>query len=216
MVSTLIKIKINNEPQDFDSRVRQPGLAFLARTPRPNQRQWSSHDKWTLAAKDLYRAYHGICAYTGCHIPSVTGTPTVDHQRPKSRYPLLAYEWQNLRLAALLPNSIKRAKLVLDPRIIEDDWFYLDLPSLMVVPNRQKSTRIVENVKLTIEELKLNDDRYILMRKQYFAPFLHNMCEFDYLEVHAPFLARELKRQKLDDRHELVKVISLPRPPITL
>lgn len=216
--TALAMYKINRiaEPANFNTQVRQPGVAFLAQTPNPTYKQWISKNYWSTVSKELYEGSGGICAYSGCLIPYVVGTPTIDHQRPKDIYPALAYEWDNYILAALLPNSLKRKHLVLDPRKIGDDWFELNIPTLEVEPNTNKSPRIVKWVEETIKHLKLNDKRYIVMRQNNISPFIHGNWDYDYLLIASPFIAKELTRQNLDDPVVLARVLSLPKPPIFL
>lgn len=212
----LIRVNKSAQPVDFNVKVKNPGRAFLVKTPRPTSKQWASHSYWTRVTGDLYKACGGICAYSGCYIPYVTGTQTIDHQRPKDRYPALAYDWDNFILAALLPNSFKRTEIVLDPRKIGNDWFFLDIPSLTIKPNSSKSPRIVKYVGDTIKHLKLDDQRYIAMRKNNLSPFIHEHWDFAYLAKVAPFIARELQRQGLSDPKKLKAILPLPPPPIFL
>jgi hypothetical protein len=83
---------------------------------------------------------------------------TVDHYKPKSAYPELAYEWSNYRLSSATANAKKSGKLsVLDPFSIEDRWFRLNFVTGKVeikhIPPQHKI--IAEN---TVRSL-LNDKR---------------------------------------------------------
>ena len=57
----------------------------------PNQ-----HNYWTVFAGDLRRRFHEKCGYCERKFePAGELQPTVDHFRPRSRFPHLVYEWDN-------------------------------------------------------------------------------------------------------------------------
>lgn len=94
-------------PDDFDEKVRQPGLRFLQENPDASASNLKP--TWRACLDDLHEAYDGICAYLCIYIARVL-LPTTDHFVCKSapehgRH--LAYEWTNYRLACSLMNSRK-------------------------------------------------------------------------------------------------------------
>src|SRR5205085_6445728 len=100
-----------------------PGRAFLRRTPPPTREQFKSKNFWKAALPQLVTAYSSICAYCSCYIPN---SCSVDHFRPKSTHPHLAYEWSNYRLAHDRINNNKGDSAdVLDPFHIQLGWFIL-------------------------------------------------------------------------------------------
>ena len=112
----MILVREQSEPSNFAEKVRRRGQDFLAKNPRPSAKQLADQPYWRDAAKQLYDAYDGICAYT-CHwIAFDTGSRTVEHFVPKVVAPDLAYEWSNFRLVCGRLNSRKgRHQDVLDP-----------------------------------------------------------------------------------------------------
>jgi hypothetical protein len=82
---------------------------------------------WTKATTELNAAYKQICAYSCIYL----ATPgSVDHFMPKRRYPKLAYEWNNYRLALPRINNHKGDSTdVIDPFIVQTGWFVMDFPS---------------------------------------------------------------------------------------
>jgi hypothetical protein len=83
------------------------GKHFLVQNPHPTGRQWRGHEYWTRIIPDLYDAYGGICAYS-CHwTPYDTSWKTVEHFKPKSKYPEEAYCWANYRFVCGLLNGCK-------------------------------------------------------------------------------------------------------------
>ncbi len=162
----MIPVKPQPEPSIFDQKVRIPGnkflkkLAQLQRTsiPRPTAKQWAYHDEWTRVRPHMRNAYKGRCAYIAHWIPD-SSNPNVDHFIPKSVEPWRAYEWSNYRLACPLVNAHKKDyQDILDPFTIQNDWFFLKFPSLMLEPNPNLPKQIQEQIQTTIDRLKLNED----------------------------------------------------------
>lgn len=86
--SQLMPITIQAEPEGFFEKVHKPGHEFLVKNPHPKgDREWKKGAYWQKILTELYEAYSGICAYT-CHwMPGDTSEITVDHFKPKSKYP---------------------------------------------------------------------------------------------------------------------------------
>jgi 5-methylcytosine-specific restriction endonuclease McrA len=187
------------EPDVFDELVRNKGIKFLSKftTSKPTTKQWNEHDYWGYVRKQLYKAYNGICAYSAHWIP-LTTNPNIDHYIPKSVNPNLAYEWSNYRLACSLVNALKKDyQDVLDPFLIKKDWFILDFPSLLVKANSVLSSQKLQEVKITIERLKLNDDKFVNDRDEWLKRYCLGEANFILLKKVAPFIAYELERQGL-------------------
>jgi uncharacterized protein (TIGR02646 family) len=208
----MIRVEPRPEPQNFDSLVRQPGYGYLSTRPNPSAKEWNKHSYWRRILKELHSSYKGICAYS-CHwIPYDTGADTVEHFLPKTRYPMQAYEWSNYRLVCATLNSRKGDfEDVLDPFQIEDGWFTIDFPSLLVKPSKNLKKAQSDKVRLTIERLGLNDeDTCVKSRERYIKSYCLNDVSFDYLLLDAPFIAAELRRQNLvDSIKEIMNYASL-------
>ena len=85
----MIRVQEKPEPRDFEDSVRRDGRRFLVENPSPSARALAARPYWRRAAKPLYDAYDGICAYT-CHwIAFDTGWRSVEHFVPKSVVPAL-------------------------------------------------------------------------------------------------------------------------------
>ncbi|MHB8103596.1 MAG: HNH endonuclease [Methanosarcina sp.] len=190
----MIPIIQQPEPSDFSIEVRIPGTQFLSTTPSPNKKQWNNNNYWKHCSQNLYRAYEGICAYTGIWISK--SSATVDHFIPKSNAPHLAYEWTNYRLSCDKANSNKSNVDILDPFQIHYDWFLLGFPSLLVIPNRTLSRSDYSKVDKTINILRLNNECFVEDRLHWLMEYILN-SDFDFLKRHAPFVAYELQRQDL-------------------
>lgn len=188
----MIRVQRHPEPEDFDEKIRQPGLRALsqgAAVPPP---------LWRECLQQLWDAYGGICAYLGIFIQPGVGARSVDHFIPKSRRPDLLYEWANYRLACSLMNSRKHQfEDVLDPFEVEDGWFSLDLSFLQVLPNPTLDELTRVRVQATIDRLDLNDSECIQARTKEYDAYLNDDLPFRLLEKWSPFVAMELKRQGL-------------------
>ncbi|RKH64834.1 hypothetical protein [Corallococcus llansteffanensis] len=221
----MIPVKKKPEPRppdfDFDQEVRRPGLSALAELagnpptmtrpgPRIQQQATRVEDLspaalrkyayWTRALDALHEAYDGICAYSCFYIEPVGG-PTVDHFVALAAPGLAqAYDWDNYRLACSLMNTHKNKYTdVLDPFLIRDGWFTLNLATFKVEPAEGLDEPLLTQVKATISRLQL-DSRDISKTHEgwfnaYFSPKNGQRIPFWFLERRAPFLARELRRQ---------------------
>lgn len=204
----MIHVNEQPEPDRFDADVRQPGHAFLATTRTPTKEQWKSHSYWRRVKEELYTAYDHICSYS-CHwIPADTGFRTCEHFVAKEPHPELAYEWSNYRLVCGTLNGRKgNRENVLDPFRVQDGWFVIRFPSLIVCPDHNLPSELVQRVLATIQALQLNDEGTCLKAR---SDWLREYCSLwrrtsadvamRFLQKRAPFLSRELQRHQLVDR----------------
>lgn len=210
----MIRVELAPEPDVVDRTVRQPGLRAIAElvgepsSPRPGPRRVPIAQRredippsafpafWTEAIDDLLTSYRRLCAYTSLYIYPATGAPTVDHLWPKSQRWDQVYEWSNYRLACSLVNAYKGAAFeVLDPFEIDDDWFGLELVGYQVISRDGLDPEVRRRVEETIDRLGLNSDRCCRERAEYGEGYLSGDLTLTYLDSHAPFIARELRRQ---------------------
>lgn len=196
----MIHIERQPEPAVFDSAVRKPGKAFLAKVSRPRGSQWRGREYWREIGQILHQAYNCVCAYS-CHwIPHDTGGRTVEHFRPKDTHPDQAYEWSNFRLVCSTLNGRKGTRTILDPFVIPTGWFHIEFPSLLVKSSPALSEGEQRQVEQTRDILGLNDEGTCLAsRFHYISALCRNEISFDYLRRAAPFLAAEIDRQGLGD-----------------
>jgi hypothetical protein len=205
----VIPVAEQPEPPDFDTKVRIPGRAFLTVTSAPTTEEFGKKNYWKEIIFDLWDAYYGICAYS-CHwIPRTTGARSVEHFLPKSLRPDLAYEWSNYRLVCSRLNSRKgNFQDVVDPFYIQYGWFILEFPDMIIKPNVNLSPALMQQVKDTIKRLQLNDDETLVKdRWDWIEAYVKKEITFKHLTKKAPFIAYELKRQKLKTKiHAMVKM----------
>lgn len=207
------------EPPDFDARVRQPGknvFAELTGAPAPTRpgpkrkavgtrvedipaSELRKKALWQEVIPDLRRAYRDICAYLAMRIHPATGAATVDHFVPLDDAPQLAYEWSNYRLCSAQVNTNKKNhRDVLDPFLVGQGWFALDIGTFEVVPGPDLSSDVLEEVEATIARLKLNEPTFVQARAEYHDRYLGLVdapLPLEWLEAECPFVANEMKRQ---------------------
>lgn len=196
--TALIPVIPQPEPGNFAASVRNPGATFLRSLRRPPTIvQFNRNNFWTHALRDLISAYGSICAYSASWIPTATQA-SVDHFRPKSKHPNLAYEWSNYRLATKEMNSHKGdATDILDPFALQPGWFVLDMASFHIRPNRGLPTPLMESIQNTITILKLNHDAYVQMRFEIVRDYSKGDVSLRFIQRRYPFIASELVRQNL-------------------
>lgn len=193
----MIRVALAPEYPGFEAEVRVPGFAFLNDTPNPTSEQFKKKNFWSRATKELHAAYSGICAYTAIYL---TDQGSVDHFRPKSSHPQLAYEWSNFRLASGRVNGSKGNQIdIVDPFEVEDDWFYLDVPACLLKANPSLDREIRNRINGTINSLRLNqDDSYVQDRCNILMEFARGDISGNFLMRRYPFLSKEIIRQGLD------------------
>lgn len=193
----MIRVTPQNEYPGFDVQVRQPGAAFLLLCPHPNSKQFKKKNYWGRAAKELHAAYTGICAYTAIYLPE---QGSVDHFFPTSTHPQLAYEWANYRLASSRVNTTKSNQAgIVDPFEVQDNWFFIDIPSCMLKPNPNLEKALRSRISSTINSLRLNsDDAYVQERCSILIEYATEAIALGFLTRRYPFLAKELVRQGID------------------
>ncbi|GAB3883355.1 hypothetical protein [Spirosoma agri] len=206
----MLQIVAKPEPHDFDLKVRIPGSKFLALVPKPRTQDWKGKEYWRDVLPELRTAYEWICAYCATKIPRTNGEPTVDHFEPRASSPLKAYEWNNFRLASKKFNSRKHVKAIVDPFNVKPNWFIIDFDTFLIKPNDEPNflTKVeFELIKYTIKELKLNTDQDLVEERiEYITSYIKDDCSLIHLERWVPFIAYELKRQKLELKIKLRRI----------
>ena len=189
----MIYVQSKPEYAGFTTDVRVPGRRLLRRNPNPSSRAFRSHNYWNRAKSELRRAYLR-CAYTSRRVRG--DGVSVDHFLPKAKYPWLAYEWDNYRLARPKLNRNKAdSEAVVDPFHVRKGWFVLDCPSCLILPGDALKGNTRHKVSSTITVLKLNSDELATERCRWLTDLASNLISFDYLKREYLFLASEVERQ---------------------
>ena len=205
----MIHIDSMPEPDNFDLKVRQPGLAFLSKTPRPSSKEWSKNNFWSRCSLQLYQAYGGICAYCGEWFSRTTSTVSVDHFWPKSICQEKAYEWDNYRLTTQVMNGYKKDHIIMDPFQINDGDFVIDFPSCLVKPRKDMTPAEKSKANFTIQVLHLNNEDSANRRCEIVLNYIRGRISREFLKEKYPFIAEELGRQGLYDR--IKEIIIAPK-----
>ncbi|GHV88044.1 hypothetical protein AGMMS50267_04040 [Spirochaetia bacterium] len=198
----MIPVVLRPEPQDFDVKVRQPGLAWLAKNGiNPNGPPPKAGDLppyWQNYTEQIWNVYGGVCAYLALYFPFVLGAASTDHFIAKSQHAGKAYEWSNYRLSCLGANRKKWAyDDVLDPMKLAPDTFFLDLANGAIFPNPSLAVAQKDAAKDTIDRLELDSPNNRRWRAGHYTDYIQGHCDLDYIKRHSPFVHYEIIRQKL-------------------
>jgi hypothetical protein len=187
------------EPEKFNREVRIPGQEFLKNNPSPSSQQLQQNNYWKHIKNDLYLLYKNICAYTGEWFPVTSAS--VDHFLPKSKYPQLAYEWNNYRLTTKRMNNIKGDKIdLIDPFDVQIGWFVLVLPGCDIKACGTLNEVDSNKVMYTIKALGLNSSEQANKRYNIIQDYVNKGITFDFLRRRYPYIACELERQGLQKK----------------
>ena len=177
------------EPSDFDTKARQPGLAWLQESPDAKR----PRDYWSPFKPQLAAGFNQLCGYTAMYEP----VGTVDHFVSIHADKALAYEWNNYRFAAAWVNSSKQSTdAVLDPFEVQDGWFEILLPSLQLVVTESVPAELRARAKHTLERLHLRDDERVLrQRRVWYSMYQSGELTLEGLRKKAPLIARAIDKQ---------------------
>lgn len=192
----MIRVLPKPEYAAFNPDVRVPGMRFLQTNPNPSSRNFPNY--WTRAKRELRQAYE-CCAYTSRMVRG--DDVSVDHFLPKAKYPHLAYEWDNYRLARPKLNRNKAdSEDVLDPFHVRNGWFILECPSCLIHPGDNLVGTTRDEVTATIGALKLNSPELAAERCRWLVDLADNLISFNYLKREYPFLASQIERQGIQEQ----------------
>ncbi|CAM3805186.1 hypothetical protein ACLS0F_07045 [Avibacterium endocarditidis] len=188
----MLPVKPHPEPGYFNQQIREPGKACLKANPGKNRLK----PFWTKCLGDMHSIYHGICCYYAIYIELENGASTVDHFKPKNKYPDYAYEWSNFRFCCLQANRRKRDyEDIIDPMHLKKDILQLDIGSGEIYYSDQISAPEKALLESTIDRLKLNSQRMCNMRIRHLAEYLQGNISGKGLKTRSPFVYYEACRQ---------------------
>jgi uncharacterized protein (TIGR02646 family) len=158
----LIPVKPMPEPAGFEEKVRSKGRQVLKqhnpKSPVPGK-FWEGKEHWRNCLPELYDSYGGLCSFMAIRIERVTGSRTVDHFKPRSKYPELAYEWSNFRLVCGLLNGRKGAhEDVLDPFELTRNVFGLNPLNGEIFIRQDCPPKLRGKAQTTLARLRLDKD----------------------------------------------------------
>jgi len=201
----MIPVTLPAPPPHYETRVRQPGMLFLAATPNPTSAEWNQHRFWQNIHQDLYRGHRGVCVYCASWTPHPRSRRGVDHTSidhfvPKSKNRTLAYEWSNFRLVrSRLNNRKDNFEDVLDPCTLQPGWFHLDFTTFFLEPDATLPAEAKRQVAATIQRLLLNDDfSYVNERARVVYRYTAGKFSFADIQKLYPFIAFEMQARNFD------------------
>ncbi len=178
------------KPAQFDAKCKTKGNAWLLANPgceRPK-------DFWSPFKPDLANASEGRCAFGAMWISS----GTVDHFVAFKVDPALSYDWLNYRYVEGWINSSKKTITVIDPFIVQDDWFEVILPSLQLICTSAIPAAHAVLAQETIDNLPLKDDERILrVRREWYRMYLDREITLEGLEKKAPLIAKAIVKNSI-------------------
>ena len=123
----------------------------------------------------LFDATHGHCSY--CDVKLDHFNSEINNFLPKSKFPKIAYDWNNLYLCCRTCNRYKSAKFseyILRPDDINysfEKYFICDFKAGKILPNPNISIYEQEKAKITIDILNLNRTNLLKSRLMEFKRF---------------------------------------------
>ena len=202
-----------DEPTAFDVECRQAGLTYLQNQEALPKRP---KDFWSPFRLDLRRGFGGCCGYYAMYVHDGHVEHFVSWNTCKNNNtPHLAYEWNNFRFVDGALNSSKRTLdgLLLDPFEVQDDWFELELPTLLLRPVRVPADRM-DAARLTLERLELDQGLRVLeLRWEWYDQHRRGDLPLGGLRRVAPLVARAIERWNADGRGALPDIARpVPEP----
>lgn len=188
----MIKIDLADKSSKFYLDVTVRGRKYLSEHPEAKGRLLP--DIWNKCRDEVYRKYHGICAYLAIYLVEASGYE-VDHFVPKSKRVDLAYEWDNLRLSSPRMNKKKWAHTIADPVMLpvaamRVNFFTGRVSLLPSLPNKER-----ELLLKTIQTLELNSPEVRKTRTDAYVRYKRDHLSVELLTRTYPFAAFEMMRQ---------------------
>jgi hypothetical protein len=202
-------IKIHRQPMSdelrarYEQQVLAPGQKWLETHPvteGSDKRTFKGQrlpSYWRKIKPDLAKAFHLRCAYTAMCIQyngEVDHAVSIDEDRTR------AYEWDNFRYCVGWFNSKKqnvRSHQILDPMLVEDDWFEITWPDLQLRVTDRCPEHLRPRAEFMLEELGLrNGDTVMRNREFYFEQFEKDgEAALPFIEKEAPLIGRAIRKE---------------------
>jgi hypothetical protein len=199
----MIRVEPTQEPATFDAERRKKGLDWLngiqsgqkltrlallsgttaqkSAVPRPTS-------YWAAFEQELRDAFAGRCAYSAINEPY----GEIDHFIPQDDDPSQIFEWSNYRYANGWINKTRPKSPFPDPFLIEDKWFTLGYPSLLLSFTAEAppeySVRYVKFIEI------MNNPKVIRNREIWRNLYLAGKLTIDGLQDCAPMLASAIRQ----------------------
>lgn len=110
----MIKIERTETPNFLKDNYKKWGREY-----KENKFQFSKHNKYNEIRKHLELLTNNHCSFCDGHPLGAQSRKTVEHFRPKSKFPLLAFVWHNLFICCDSCQSAKGDKF--DKKLLKPD-----------------------------------------------------------------------------------------------
>lgn len=197
------------EPAAFDAECRQSGRDWLAgRLVLPDRPQ----DFWSTFRADLREGFGQRCGYLAMLMHDGAVDHYISWKNCKATNPELAYEWSNFRFIDPALNSKKgtRDDQLLDPFEVQDDWFEVEIPSLVLRMTDRIPAALRDRARFTVDRLDLQQGRKaVTLRWEWYEKHRARGLPLDLLAHDAPLVARAVGKWMQGNNGPLP---AIPRP----
>ena len=197
------------EPPLFAVECRQAGIDWLATQEELPKRP---RDFWSAFRDELREGFGRRCGYYAMNLPDGQVDHFISWDTCKANAPHRAYEWDNFRFIAGSLNSKKGTldDLLLDPFEVEDTWFEVELPTLLLRATDQLPPALADKARLTLDRLELEQGRKALtLRWEWYEMHRTQELPLPGLTRLAPLVAKAVEKWLAEGRGALPEI---PRP----
>ncbi len=189
----MICVNRGTEPAGFTQRAQNWWARFNAERIDDDKltisKFWNKVRREVQAdAEQLYLRSHGKCAFCESRMADVAN-PHVEHYRPKSKFPELAFTWNNWLLSCKRCNDKKWVHFPMcdtEPCLIdpasENPEVHIEFKGYMPIPKTQRGAKTIELVGL--DRSPLEDER---------SDWLHYIRTLSVIWVKVPELRAEVR-----------------------
>lgn len=163
-------------PDWLNENWREWGKQWKKRRIENKQASFHWHRRGDELRDKLCEMTQEHCSF--CDAYSLPGDiePTIEHFKPKSKFPLEAYKWQNLFISCRYcqGKNDRFDERLLKPDEIDyefDKYFDIDFFKGILKPNEDASEKDQERAKITIEYYGLNKNSKPQRRKKWLKHF---------------------------------------------
>lgn len=167
------------EEMDLNSAARRAGFAGFAGALLPKRKgQAYFPSAWGKVKEDLWEMSRGKCAYCEGGI-NASRLGQVEHFRPKSLFPVLAYEWENYFLACGGCNGAKSDQWPRDGGYLRPDEGNPAAELRFETDGTVKAERAGSEAEVTIEHFDLRRKWLVRRRKKLIEQMLGRLRDFE-------------------------------------
>ncbi len=143
----------------------------------------------SILIKELEKTSKKHCSYCGIYpLEKNNIRPTIDHFKPKSKFPELAFEWTNLFMSCDSCQEIKKGMYPINPEPLKPDschyhfdyWFDIDFDTGDIISNIERTENERRIAIETIKWLGFNNENRPEARKKVFKNYKEDTDIWNY------------------------------------